>query len=91
VLGGHDHDKDQLGDREQADDARPGEQGPAEPADQAVDEDRGGHEHDEVERAERVGGEGQLAVGLQYPRDLAREGPQIDDLRGNANANRNGN
>lgn len=80
MLCGHDHDKDQLWNREETDDARPGQQRPAESADQAVDKDRGGHEHDKVERAERVGGEEQLAVGLQYPRDLTREGTQIDDL-----------
>lgn len=82
VLCGHEHDKDQFRNGEQADDARPGKQGPAQPTDQAVDEDRRGHEHHEIQRAQGVCGEGQLAMGLQYPGDLAREGPQIDDLRG---------
>lgn len=81
MLCGHDHDEDQLGNREQANYARPGEEGPAQPTDQPVDEDRGGHKHDEVERTESVGSKGQLPVGLQYPRHLAREGPQVDDLQ----------
>lgn len=55
-----------------------------------MDEDRRGHEHHEIQRAQGVCGEGQLAMGLQYPGDLAREGPQIDDLRGGGRVGRVG-